>query len=78
LLPSSGPKNKPSKKPEQTPVLSIIFFHAGFLLGLFYNPEDEADMFLRNVGWLPTDYKALYPRRQNSLKVKCLNILLRS
>jgi hypothetical protein len=27
-----------------------IFFHAGFLLGLFFDPEDGCDMFLRNVG----------------------------
>jgi hypothetical protein len=25
-------------------------FHAGFLLGLFLDPEDGGDMFLRNVG----------------------------
>jgi hypothetical protein len=30
-------------------------FHAGFLL-----PEDGGDMFLRHVGWLSTDYTALY------------------
>jgi hypothetical protein len=24
--------------------------HAGFLLGLFFDPEDGSDMFLRNVG----------------------------
>jgi hypothetical protein len=24
-------------------------FHTGFLLGLFLDPEDEGDMFLRNV-----------------------------
>jgi hypothetical protein len=36
---------------------------AGFLLGLFFDPEDVGDMFLRNVGWLLTDYTALYPRR---------------
>jgi hypothetical protein len=35
-------------------------FHAGFLLGLFFHPEDGGDMFLR------TDHVALYPRRQNS------------
>jgi hypothetical protein len=40
-------------------------FHAGFLSGLFFNPEDGGDMFLRNVGWLSTEYMALYPRRQN-------------
>jgi hypothetical protein len=34
-------------------------FHAGSLLGLFFYPEDGGDMFLRNVGWLSTDYTAL-------------------
>jgi hypothetical protein len=24
--------------------------HAGFLLGLFFNPEDEGDTFLQNIG----------------------------
>jgi hypothetical protein len=33
------------------------------LLGLFFDPEDGSDMFLRNVGWLSTDYKTLHPRR---------------
>jgi hypothetical protein len=38
-------------------------FHAGFFLDLFFDPEDGGDMLLRNVGWLSTDYTALYPRR---------------
>jgi hypothetical protein len=25
-------------------------FHSGFLLGIFFDPEDGCDMFLRNVG----------------------------
>jgi hypothetical protein len=25
-------------------------FHAGFLLGLFFDPEDSGDVFLPNVG----------------------------
>jgi hypothetical protein len=33
-------------------------FHATFLLGLFFNPEERGDIFLRNVGLLST---ALYP-----------------
>jgi hypothetical protein len=38
-------------------------FHAGFLLGLFFDPEDGGDIFLRNAGSLSTDYKGIYPRR---------------
>jgi hypothetical protein len=45
--PSSGSKNNPSKKPAAT------WFHAGFLLCLFFKPEDGGNMFLRNVGRSP-------------------------
>jgi hypothetical protein len=31
-----------------------------------FNPGNEGDTFLRNVGLVPTDYTALYARRQNS------------
>jgi hypothetical protein len=40
--------------------------HSNFLFGLFFDPEDRSDMFLRNVGGLPTDYTTLYQRSQNS------------
>jgi hypothetical protein len=43
--------------------LLVTFFYAGFLLSLYFDPEDGGDMFLRNVGCLSTDYTALYPRR---------------
>jgi hypothetical protein len=33
-------------------------------LGIFFHPEDGGYMFLRNVGWLSTDYTALYPERK--------------
>jgi hypothetical protein len=35
---------------------------ADFLLGSVFDPEDEGDMFLRNVAF-STDYTALQPRR---------------
>jgi hypothetical protein len=43
--------------------IAATCFHANFLLGLFFDPEDGGDMFLRNVGWLSMDYTALYSRR---------------
>jgi hypothetical protein len=39
--PSSGSKNKPSS--------AYNLLHAGFLLGLLFNPEDGGDMLLQNV-----------------------------
>jgi hypothetical protein len=47
------------------PPRPATYFHTGILLGLF-DPEDGGDMFLRNVGSLSTDYRALYPRKQYS------------
>jgi hypothetical protein len=41
--PSSGSKNK------QETSRPCCLLRAGFLLGLFLDPEDEGDMFLRNV-----------------------------
>jgi hypothetical protein len=40
-----------------------IMLHPGYLLGLFFDPEDGGDMFLLNVCWLLVDYAALCPRR---------------
>jgi hypothetical protein len=40
--PSSGSKNKSSKKSSM--------LHAGFLRGLFFDSEDGGDMFHRNIG----------------------------
>jgi hypothetical protein len=36
------------------------------LLGLFLGPEDADDMFLRIIGCVPTNCKALYPGRYKS------------
>jgi hypothetical protein len=41
-------------------------FHAGFLTGLLFDPEDGGDMILRNVTTLSTSYTALQPRIYNS------------
>jgi hypothetical protein len=49
--------------PPSGSTLLATCFQAGFLLGLFFDPEDGDDMFLRNVSWPSTDYTALYPRR---------------
>jgi hypothetical protein len=36
-------------------------FHAGFLIGLFFDAENEEDMFFQNVDSLSKDYTALFP-----------------
>jgi hypothetical protein len=60
--PSSGLKSVPSKKPASS-LQKENMLHAGFLLGLLFNPEDGSDMFFRNVCGLSTGYMALCPRR---------------
>jgi hypothetical protein len=42
---------------------ACYLLQAGFLFGLFFDPEDGSDMFFQNFGWLSTEYMALYPRR---------------
>jgi hypothetical protein len=39
---------------------------AGFLLGLFFNPEDGSELLSRKVGLFSTIKRPLYPRRYNS------------
>jgi hypothetical protein len=51
LLPSSGAKSKPSKKPESNRQQAM-------------SAEDGGDMFFLNVGEISTDCTLLYPRTQ--------------
>jgi hypothetical protein len=32
-------------------VANRAYFHAGNLFGLFFDPEDGSDIFLRIIGW---------------------------
>jgi hypothetical protein len=43
----SGSKNSPSKNPEGSAIYLLL---VDLLIGLFFDPEDGGDMFLRNVG----------------------------
>jgi hypothetical protein len=38
-----------SSAPYNIPYLVATCFEAGFLLGLFFDPEDGGDIFIRNV-----------------------------
>jgi hypothetical protein len=44
-----------------TPLFAACEF---FFIDLIFNPEYEVDLAFRIVGWLSTDYTALYFRRQ--------------
>jgi hypothetical protein len=39
---------------------SMAVLHAGFLIALFFDPEDGGDIFIRNVFCLSVDYTMLY------------------
>jgi hypothetical protein len=51
--------------PVPTSFLALLAtcFHAGLLLRIFFDPEDEDDIFLRNIGCFSTEYMALYLKR---------------
>jgi hypothetical protein len=63
-LPSSGLKNKPSKKLEEGGDKLISLASACFWLGLLFNPEDGSDTSLRNVGKYP-NHTALQPKHSH-------------
>jgi hypothetical protein len=43
-------------------ISACFLFHAGFLFGLFFKPEEGGNMSFR----LSLDFMALYPKRQTS------------
>jgi hypothetical protein len=45
----SPPLMTPKKKIKKEPALIFHQLHAAFLLGLFFNHENEGNMFLRNI-----------------------------
>jgi hypothetical protein len=51
-----------------------LLFQDSFLLHLFSGPDRGSEMFLRNVGWLSTDYTVLYPRNGTLYSHGCENI----
>jgi hypothetical protein len=48
---------------EEYVALLSTCLHVGFLLSLFFDPEDGGDMFLRKVSLLATDNMVLYPTK---------------
>jgi hypothetical protein len=54
--------------------VACCLLHAGIFLGLFFNPEDGSDMFLRNTGRLSTDYMMLYSRNRTLHNYCCENL----
>jgi hypothetical protein len=48
-------------------------FHAGFFLGIFFNPKDGNDMFIRNVGWIFNGLHSVISQRQVTTAVRISN-----
>jgi hypothetical protein len=79
LPPSSGSKNKPTRTQHEAgrkQGFTCFLLHVHFLLGLFLDPEDVGDMFLRSVSWFSADYIAVYPKTHLSENFKSYNTLL--
>jgi hypothetical protein len=54
--------------------LFATWFHAGILLGLFFDTENGDDMFLRNISWLSVGCTTLYPRKYTLHNHRCGNL----
>jgi hypothetical protein len=47
-----------------------VAWYICFLPGLFFDPEDEGDIFLRNVGWLQQTIRRYIPEDRTMEKVQ--------
>jgi hypothetical protein len=50
--------------------------HSGFLLGLFFDPEDGGDMPLRNVGRLSTGLQGIVSQKKELFKKQSILIIV--
>jgi hypothetical protein len=50
-------------------ITAWYLLHAGFLLGLFFDPEHGGDILLGNVGWLSADHTPLYVNRDSIVSI---------
>jgi hypothetical protein len=64
--PFPGSNNKTRKKPARSRQQADEPSSCWFLFGLFFDPEDGSDTFLRKFVLLSADYTAFYLRRYNS------------
>jgi hypothetical protein len=54
--------------------LLVTCFHAGFLHGLIFDPEDGGDMALRNVGYFQRTTRCYIPKDSTVHKYRCENL----
>jgi hypothetical protein len=64
ILPSSGSDSEAWNMQQSEPLWWLL--HVNCLFCLFFDPEDEGDIFLQIVDWLSP---GLYPKRQNFISL---------
>jgi hypothetical protein len=66
-----GRKNQLNKEPVRSQLAAFFLVPSS---ANSFSCEDVGDMFLRKVGWLSTDYKALYPQQVTLHNHRCENL----